>query len=147
MGDGGVSIPPWSVLQGAFGPASPRSKQGLGFRMTHVFAPRHGCQYGQAPCCMACMSRSTLFQCHWKPDRASNMIHPKLLKRTSARKKKTNNQLQCWRRSKGRGQGVRTATERASGIFDIVCQSNRHQDADEASGSPTTRQIYPRQTM
>ena len=23
--------------------------------MTHVFAPRHGCQYGQAPCCMACM--------------------------------------------------------------------------------------------
>ena len=65
----------------------------------------------------------------------------------------TNNQLQCWRRSKGRGKGVRTATERVSdpqpsGIFDIVYQSNRLQDADEASGSPTTRQIWhPRQTM
>ena len=23
--------------------------------LTHVFAPRHGRQYGQAPCCMACM--------------------------------------------------------------------------------------------
>ena len=105
MGDGGASIPPWSVLQGAFGPASPRSKQGLGLRMTHVFAPRHGCQYGQAPCCMACMSRSTLFQCHWKPDRASNMIHPKLLKRTSARKKKNKQPAAMLAQIKGKGTG------------------------------------------